>query len=570
MSRTSLSLRLFLLSVLLLVGLGTGWGFFLDRSLQNELLEREDTRLLEHARVVRVLLSASTDADLDALTDRVAAASHTRVSIVDPQGWVKGDSELNPAELDVLERHQSRPEIQSAMSGQTGHSSRYSATLQKEMRYLAIPAPRAGQTWVVRSSAPLTQIEGALHKQRRTLFLTGLSGLAMALLMSGIASWQAGSVVEQILIRTHAETLKSAPTPGQNAAEALENAVRSLAQERDRFRAVLESLDVAVVAVNRDRKIALVNSAAQRLLRLGEESIGTPLLTALPLPEVRDLLDDEDDRDDGDDDETEVIELELPGATVVQLQATRATTGTVLLFQDVTRLRRLESMRRDFVGNVSHELRTPVAIIRANAETLLDEAIDDGPEPTRMLVGATLRSAKRLGNLITDLLEISRIEAGKMPVRLEALTLASTLAAIQEPMEQLSEDRGVAMETSLVPPDLKLFADPKALQTVLSNLITNGLKYTPAPGQVSLIATVGERTVRIEVHDSGPGISPEHHDRVFERFYRVDKGRSREVGGTGLGLSIVKHMVRAMNGTLGLQDSAELGGACFWIELPKA
>ncbi len=567
MSRTSLSLRLFLLSVLLLVGLGTGWGFFLDRSLQNELLEREDTRLLEHAQVVRVLLEASSDADLDALTDRVAAASHTRVSIVDPQGWVKGDSELNVAELAALEQHQSRPEIQRAMAGQIGHSSRFSATLHQEMRYLAIPAPRGGQTWVVRSSAPLTQIEGALSKQRRTLFLTGLSGLAMALLMSGIASWQAGSVVEQILIRTHAETIKSAPRPGQNAAEALENAVRSLAQERDRFQAVLESLDVAVVAVNQDRKIALVNSAAQRLLRLGEESIGTPLLTALPLPEVRDLLDDEDDRDD---DETEVIELELPGATVVQLQATRATTGTVLLFQDVTRLRRLESMRRDFVGNVSHELRTPVAIIRANAETLLDEAIDDGPEPTRMLVGATLRSAKRLGNLITDLLEISRIEAGKMPVRLEALTLANTLAAIQEPMEQLSEDRGVAMETSLVPPDLKLFADPKALQTVLSNLITNGLKYTPAPGQVSLKATVGERTVRIEVHDSGPGIAPEHHDRVFERFYRVDKGRSREVGGTGLGLSIVKHMVRAMNGTLGLQDSEELGGACFWIELPKA
>ena len=567
MSRTSLSLRLFLLSVVLLVGLGTGWGFFLDRSLQNELLEREDTRLLEHAQVVRVLLQDSDNAELDALTDRVAHASHTRLSIMDPEGWVKGDSELSLEQLQGLEQHQSRPEIQSAMSGQTGHASRYSATLHREMRYLAIPAQRAGQTWVVRSSAPLTQIEGALSKQRRTLFLTGLSGLAMALLMSGIASWQAGSVVEQILMRTHAETLESAPQPGQNAAEALETAVRSLAQERDRFRAVLESLDVAVVALNEQQEIAVVNSAAQRLLRLGPESIGTPLLTALPLPEVREMLDDEDDRDD---DEAEVIELELPGATVVQLQSTRATTGTVLLFQDVTRLRRLESMRRDFVGNVSHELRTPVAIIRANAETLLDEAIDDGPEPTRMLVGATLRSAKRLNNLISDLLEISRIEAGKMPVRLEALPLSRTLASLQEPMEQLSENQGVALHTSLTPPDLKLFADPKALQTVLSNLITNGLKYTPAPGQVLLKATAGERTVRIEVHDSGPGIPAEHHDRVFERFYRLDKGRSREVGGTGLGLAIVKHMVRAMNGTLGLEDSAELGGACFWIELPKA
>ena len=558
MSRTSLSLRLFLLSVLLLVGLGTGWGFFLDRSLENELLEREDTRLLEHAQVVRVLLESSadtdlTDTELDALTDRIAQASDTRLSIIDPQGWVRGDSELTSAQLQNLEQHQGRPEIQSAMSGQLGHASRYSNTLQGEMRYLAIPVPRSGQTWVVRSSAPTARMQGALTQQRRTLFLTGLSGLALALLLSGIASWQAGSALEQVLVRTHAQ--------------ALENAVRSLAQERDRFRAVLEGLDAAVVAVNPDREIAVVNSAAQRLLRLGEESIGNPLFTALPLQEVRDLLADDDDRDD---DEAEVIELELPGATVVQLQATRTPKGIVLLFQDVTRLRRLESMRRDFVGNVSHELRTPVAIIRANAETLLDTAIDDGPEPTRMLVGATLRSAKRLGNLITDLLEISRIEAGKMPVRLEALTLTRTLTAIQEPMEQLSEDRGVAIETLLVPPDLKLFADPKALQTVLSNLITNGLKYTPAPGQVLLKATAGERTVRIEVHDSGPGIPTAHQERVFERFYRIDKGRSREVGGTGLGLVIVKHMVRAMNGTLGLADSTELGGACFWIELPKA
>lgn len=568
MSRTKLSLQLFLLSVALLLGLGGGWGFFLDRSLKNELMEREDTRLMEQAQVITVLLHASNDDELDQLTDQLGQASDTRLSIIDSEGWVRADSMLSVEELETLEQHHTRPEIQAAMAGEVGHSSRFSQTLRQEMRYLAIPAPRAGQSWVVRSSAPLTQIEAALAKQRRTLFLTGLSGLAVALLMSGMASWQAGRVVEEVLLRAQSRALDRPPTAGRNAAEALETAVSSLAEERDRFRAVLEGLDVAVVAVDQEHRIAVVNAAAQRLLRLGEESIGTPLLTALPLPEVRELLQDDDDRDD--DDEAEVIELALPGATVVQLQATQASKGTVLLFQDVTRLRRLESLRRDFVGNVSHELRTPVAIIRANAETLLDEAIDDGPEPTRMLVGATLRSAKRLGNLITDLLEISRIEAGKMPVRVEALTLSDTLAAIREPMEQLSAERGVELETSLVPPDLKLFADPKALQTVLSNLITNGLKYTPAPGRVHLSARVGERTVRIEVHDSGPGIASEHHERVFERFYRVDKGRSREVGGTGLGLAIVKHMVRAMNGTLGLQDSTELGGACFWIELPRA
>ena len=563
MSRTRLATRLFLLSLGLLLALGLGWGIALDRSLKARLLKAEDTRLQEQAQLVQLLLVDTPDAGLDALADLVGAASDTRLSIIDQDGWVRGDSELDAPALQQLDRHDTRPEVAQALAGERGLSSRTSDTLNQDMRYLALPTEHSGQRWVVRSAAPLDAIDSALSAQRRTLAFSGLSALAVALFMSGLASWQASLLLEQALVRTHERSLDTRPQPDEDAAEALETAITALSAERDRFRAVLEGLDVAVIALDHGHIIRVVNSAAGPLLRVDQSKLGQSIFEAIPLPQLRELLEDTDE-----DDEVEVIEIALPGATTVQLRMTPAPGGTVLLFQDLTRLRRLENLRRDFVSNVSHELRTPIAIIRANAETLLDEAIDDGPEPTRMLVGAVLRSSERLSALISDLLEISRIEAGKMPVRLEVLDLTQILHRLEEPMEELAHKEQVGLSCR-VPPDLQVLADPKALQTVLSNLVTNGLKYTPSGGAVQIIATLQDDMVRLEVHDSGPGVAIEHRERIFERFYRVDKGRSREVGGTGLGLAIVKHMVRAMNGQVGVGESTVLGGAVFWLELPS-
>ena len=239
----------------------------------------------------------------------------------------------------------------------------------------------------------------------------------------------------------------------------------------------------------------------------------------------------------------------------------------MIVAYDVTEMRRLETMRRDFVANVSHELRTPVSVIRANAETLLDGALEE-EKAARVFVQAVLRNSERLSNLIADLLDLSRIEAGHYEVLESRLNLHAIVHRVAESVKHKLETKEMVLEIS-VEEHLEALGDAQALEQVLINLVENGVKYTPKGGRLLLRAQAVSDKVRIEVHDNGPGIAPEHRPRIFERFYRVDPGRSKEMGGTGLGLAIVKHLVGAMNGEVGM-DPVEPNGSTFWVELPKA
>ena len=241
--------------------------------------------------------------------------------------------------------------------------------------------------------------------------------------------------------------------------------------------------------------------------------------------------------------------------------------GAVVVAYDVTEMRRLETMRRDFVANVSHELRTPVSVIRANAETLLDGALEE-EKAARVFVQAVLRNSERLSNLIADLLDLSRIEAGHYEVLESRLNLHAIVHRVAESVKHKLEMKEMVLEIS-VEEHLEALGDAQALEQVLINLVENGIKYTPKGGRFLLRAQAVPDKVRIEVHDNGPGIAPEHRPRIFERFYRVDPGRSKEMGGTGLGLAIVKHLVGAMNGEVGMEP-VEPNGSTFWVELPKA
>jgi two-component system phosphate regulon sensor histidine kinase PhoR len=242
----------------------------------------------------------------------------------------------------------------------------------------------------------------------------------------------------------------------------------------------------------------------------------------------------------------------------------RSGTGVVMVLHDVTEIRKLEGMKRDFVANVSHELRTPVAIIRANAETLLDGALDDKTRG-RDFVEAMLRHADRLSGLISDLLDLSRIEAGRYGVKLQPVRVRAALQRVVELADRHVRDKGHAVSID-APDALWVEADPRALEQIFTNLVDNAIKYTPPGGRLLLRAAPSARGVRVEVEDDGPGIEPRHRDRIFERFYRVDPGRSRDVGGTGLGLSIVKHLAEAMGGAVGV-DAAPVRGSLFWLEL---
>ena len=343
-------------------------------------------------------------------------------------------------------------------------------------------------------------------------------------------------------------------------ADDAERSHRGLARERELLSTVADGLTQGVIAVDGDHKIELLNDAARRMLGVASSPVGEPLIEFVRVPEVFALI---------DSDEAASAEVELHGGvkTLIRVAHKYGGAGRVLLLEDVTTVRKLETVRRDFVANVSHELRTPVAVIRANAETLLSGAKDDPAMASRLMDGLH-RNAERLARILADLLDLSRLDAGQYrlevsPVQVRALAEQSLTA-----VEPQAAKREVEVKLAIAE-DLAVAADPKALDQILVNLIDNAIKYTQPAGHVWVEAKPDVDAVRIEVRDDGPGIAPKHRERVFERFYRADPSRSREAGGTGLGLSIVKHLVESMDGEVGVEPNAPTG-SIFWLRLPRA
>lgn len=349
-------------------------------------------------------------------------------------------------------------------------------------------------------------------------------------------------------------------------AESFEQTVATLAAERDRFEAVLEGLTDAVIAVDDEQRLTLVNRSALDLFELEHLPLGRPVVEVVRVPMLLEVL------DRLRREPAVKAEVDWPGARRRRLLLRggrlRTSGGSVLVLQDLTALRRLETVRRDFVANVSHELRTPVGVILASAETLLDGALDD-PEHARGFVEALHRNAERLTRLVSDLLDLSRIEAGQYQMRPVEVDLHMAAERVIDQLLSKAERRGTSL-INRIPPGTRARVDSKALDQVLYNLTDNAIKYSPDGSHIIAgLRDGGPGRLRVFVEDDGPGIEPAHRERVFERFYRVDPGRSREMGGTGLGLSIVKHLVEHMGGAVGV-EAAHPRGARFHFTVPVA
>lgn len=381
--------------------------------------------------------------------------------------------------------------------------------------------------------------------------------------------------------RVRAATTAASPETAEIALDRLLRAVGRLGDQRDRVESVLEGMDAAVFAVDEDERITVTNPAMLELFALAGDPAGRHFLEVVP-PQVEDCV------HEAQAGRSARVEIELPGeqrrivvayASPQQSPGRRVAndgddaggdpgpSGVAVILRDVTAVRHLERVRRDFVANVSHELRTPVTVIQASAETLLAGALED-PEHARSFVGAIERHAGRLTRIIAGLLDLARLEAGQRGMARERVLLRPAALRALDLVVGPADAKEIEVEIDL-PEDLAAFADPKGVDQVLSNLLENAVKYSDAKGHVRVSATVDEASVRVEVADDGPGIKDKHRGRVFERFYRVDKGRSREQGGTGLGLAIVKHLTLAMGGTVGV-DPVEPRGSVFWVRLPLA
>lgn len=568
------------MSLALVVG-----GAYLEHSLRAQLEQRVEDELVALSHIARdaveLVPQDAPQSQVQRLAERLGKSADARVTIVNAAGKVLGDSQVEAERVPALENHANRPEIVEAKIDGEGVVRRYSSTVDIEMLYVAVPYRRGDERGVVRVSLPLEDVELAVGRLRLIMVFAAVMAVAFSVFMSFVSAHSVTRTIRDMfsvaraLVRVDQTHLEASPTGDEigglagsinEMAQAFTDTVGTLAKERDRFGAVLEGMSEALVVLDGEARITLCNRAALRLLGWPEAPVGRTLLEAIRQPALHDMA--RRARKQGES--PEEVEVETRGGKTLLARATHLSGpggGVVLVMRDITELRRLENVRRDFVANVSHELRTPVSTIRATAEALLGGALEDREHATRFSK-ALLRNAERLSRIISDLLDLSRIEAGEQDIDIQPVTVGTAVHRALELVEDAASKRKIAVETD-IEPGIAALADEKALDHVLLNLVDNAVKYTPEGGHVQVWARRQEDEVRIEVRDDGPGVPDRHRERIFERFYRVDKGRSREIGGTGLGLAIVRHLMDSIGGEVGYKPNHPTGSV-FWLTLPIA
>jgi len=564
-------------------------GALAERGLRERELARVAASLEADARLVRALaqdvpFTASHRDELDALADRAQAAAGVRVTLIDADGVVLGDSNVPPRKLAGVENHAERPEVREALRGSVGTSERRSATVGRSLFYLAIPM-EGREGGVVRVAVELSDLEAAIAGSRRVLAVAGGIGLCAALGFAWALSWftlrplremrraaasiAGGDFDSRVALRSIDELGGISSAINELAAQ-IRTKVDETSQEKERLQAVMNGMVEGVLVIDAAGHVLLVNDRLRAFYGITGDVQGRSPLEVVRDAEVESLL------------QEAAATEEAVSRRVVQVGAERRIfrvhavrfpaegrprIGTVAVFHDVTEVARLEAVRRDFVANASHELRTPVAAIRGFAETLLDgEGLSESDR--RTYLDTIHRHAIRLGNLVGDLLSLSRIEGRQVESEIEPVDVAALAEVLVGDSRERFAARG--LEVALAAPEPAVaWARRQDLEQVLSNLTDNAIHYTDPGGRVDVSVTGDGERVVVRVSDTGIGISPADQERVFERFYRVDAARSRAEGGTGLGLAIVKHLVLAMDGEVTLESEPQRGST-FSVSLRAA
>lgn len=562
--------------------------WFASSSIRNFFLEQTAAVLLTRARLlenqISQFLGPLEASVVDAMCKEIGVSSATRITVILPTGIVIGDSNEDPA---IMGNHALRPEVITARRDDVGKSIRFSTTLQERMMYVAIPVKDKEEIIaVIRAALPVTAIDQTL-KDIQIRFMLG--GLFIALLAAGISLY-----VSQRISRPIEKLKKGADffargdlsyrMPGTDLVEIdsliealnqmagqLEDRLNTIVRQKNELAAVLSSMAEGVIAVDMEEKIISINKAAARIFEvLPEHLLNRSIPEVIRNPELqkfihRALFSKENLEED--------IILYQRGERILYVHNTPLEDpdgqrrGILVVLNDVTHLRKLENMRKDFAANVSHEIKTPLTAIKGFVETLRTGEVAE-PKETERFLAIIEKHVDRLTAIIEDLMKLSKIEQQdeKSEIHLEESSVKSVILSAIQTCREKAKAKNIAIDL-VCPEDISFQLDSRLMEQAMVNLLDNAINYSSEKSDIQILASLKNKELRISVQDHGIGIPREHLSRLFERFYRVDKARSRNLGGTGLGLAIVKHIAHAHGGRISV-ESTPGKGSTFSLHLP--
>ena len=586
--RARLVWRLFGLFTVIVCGTLVAAGWYFSQAFDAFFQTEVAVDLTARTRLVQALvaphLAPLNAAAVDDLCKRLGAESNTRYTVILPSGVVVGDTWETPANMD---NHAARPEVAGALARGAESSRRFSTTLQRNVLYVASSVHDQGRpVAVVRAAIPLSRMEEELDRLRSRFVGIGalIAGLALAVTLAlsqrygrkvrelqEAAARLAEGDLSQRLPAPDSEELAGLAESFNRMAAQIESRMQEVVRQRNQLEGVLSSMQEGVIAVDREERVLSLNPAAARWFDLPLERargrslqevvrnlaiqkfVARSLATGVPAEEDMAVFQN--------------------GERILNVRSTplqgagSETFGSLIVFNDVTQLRRLEDMRRDFVANVSHELKTPLTAIKGFVETLHQGQAD--PEEARRFLGIIAKHVDRLNVIIQDLLMLSRIEdqAERAEIKRETVRLHDVFANAVQICRPAAEAKRIRIRVT-GDETITASVDPVLLEQAVVNLLDNAVKYSDPEREVEISGRAADREIRIRVRDQGVGIERRHLPRLFERFYRVDKARSRAVGGTGLGLAIVKHIAQAHGGHVSVESTVGEGSR-FTIHLPR-
>ncbi len=580
----------FIFCIVIILTITAGYLYLVPR-LKSYVENNVTTNLKHQLFLSRDLLGAlqnnrSSSVDFQEAASSIGRTLNLRATIVTADGQVAADTDLTRERLLTVENHADRPEIKDAWAKGLGLSKRYSYTVKKEMLYMAAPFGQGINRAIVRLSVPLREIDLLQSKIRAVvgisiigilLFSLGLIIFVSVFIsrplseMSAIAKAMAGGDFSRKVYVQSKDEIGELAVALNAMSDEIKSKIQSVNSEGAKLDLVLSSMFEGVIVTDADENIILANPSLRKLFLIDSNPEGRKPLEVIRNNAVDDMV--ERIIKDKQQLATEEIVINLPEEKIlkvngVPIMSNNRLEGAILVFHDITELRRLEKIRQDFVANVSHELRTPIASIKGYAETLLDGALQDKAN-AKEFISIIYQDANRLAALINDLLELSRIESGKLKMSLTENDPVSLIKKGIMVIEQQAKAKAIILSLELPQGLPKVRVDETRFAQVVINLLDNAIKYSSEGARVTISAKVADNFLQIDISDTGMGIAEEDLPRIFERFYRVDKARSRELGGTGLGLSIVKHIVSAHGGQVWVNSRLE-SGSTFSFTVPLA